>query len=229
MIALDHIAVWSRNLFAATYRLSEQTGIGNRDGGFFPGLGLGQKVMSLGSDVYIEVESIVNHRMILDQFPIARVVEHQTSLGDSFIGWCLRTDDYDEMEWFARIHDDRVMPDIPGGKFRMSGQTKGIANVPIFSDSWLIGKPNLYYVPDLSAHPSRLPVQAGTGGTTASGVTRLEIGGTRDELRAWFADVLDPDDLPFDIIYNGQPDGLYAVSFGTDDGEKSIRLQPVQL
>jgi hypothetical protein len=229
MISLDHIAVWSNNLFEATYRLSEQTGVGNCDGGFFPGLGLGQKVISLGGDVYIEVESVVNHRMILERERIALEMERQIANGDCFVSWCLRSDDMNEMEAFAKYRGVPMAPGIPGGKFRMSGETTGVANVPVFWDSWFIGKPNLYYVPDLSRHSSRLPIQQGTGTVTPQGVTALEIGGTRNGLKEWLGDVFDPDDFPFDIVYNGGSDGLYAVTFATDDGEKTIRLNAVTL
>ncbi|MCE0764093.1 VOC family protein [Pseudonocardia kujensis] len=224
---MDHIAVWSRNLFETTYELSSQTGLGNRDGGFFPGLGLGQKVISLGGDVYIEVESIANHRMILDRSWIALEVERQTANGPCFVGWCLRTDRYEDMEHFAQIRSTRVMPEIPGGKMRMSGPTRGLANVPVFSDSWMLGLPNLYYVPDLSEHPSRLPIQPGTGAEVATGVTEIEVGGSEEELRSWLGDLIDPTSFPFEIAYNGRAHGLYAVSFGTSTCEKTIRLNSV--
>src|SRR6476660_434553 len=97
MITLDHIAVWSDNLYRTTVELSRETGIGSSDGGYFPGLGLGQKIMSLGNHVYIEVESIVDHRMITDRGPMALELERQTQAGDCFAGLCLRSDSMDEI------------------------------------------------------------------------------------------------------------------------------------
>src|SRR6218665_2292440 len=94
MIALDHIAIWSDNLYRTTIDLSESTGIGSTDGGYFPGLGLGQKLLSLGGSVYLEIESIVDHRMIADGAPLARELARQTAGGDCFAGFCLRSDSH---------------------------------------------------------------------------------------------------------------------------------------
>ncbi|MBQ3358887.1 MAG: VOC family protein [Microbacterium sp.] len=230
MIALDHIAIWSDNLYKTTIDLSEQTGIGSTDGGYFPDLGLGQKLISLGPGAYIEVESIVDHRMIADGDPLAVEVQRQTFGGACFAGLCLRSDDISEIEAFAAHVGVPVSGEIAGGKRPVdrSIKRKSAVHAPDFRNAWLVGKPNVYLVENLSAHPSTLLPQPGSGDVLGEGITAIEIGGTEAELRAWLGP-LNPDDLGITIHYNGGPDGLYAVSFASSAGPQTIRLNPITL
>lgn len=230
MIALDHIAVWSANLYRTTIELSRATGIGSTDGGYFPGLGLGQKLLSLGGLVYVEVESIVDHRMIAEAAPTAVAVGRQALPGDRFVGLCLRSDDPAEIEAFARHRGVAVSAEIAGGKESMvlGRRRRPALHAPDYAHSWLVGKPNIYHVPDVSAHASLLEPQPGTGEVRGLGVTAIEVGGTEDDMRAWLGD-LDPDDLGLEIVYNGGPDGLYAVSFDSTAGAQTLRLPPIIL
>ncbi|MFI0467215.1 VOC family protein [Saccharopolyspora sp. 5N102] len=231
MISLDHIAVWSDNLYRTTIDLSRATGLGSADGGYFPGLGLGQKLLSLGDYVYIEVESIVDHRMIAERAPMALELERQSANGDCFAGLCLRSDNLDEIAEFARHRGIAPAENIAGGKVRMvpaQGSAPSV-HAPDFWNSWRLGKPNIYYVPDLTNHSSLLPVQPGTGDVRGTGVISIEIGGTEPDLRAWLGDVVKPAELGIEIVYNGGPDGLYAITFDSTDGPRTIRLNPITL
>ncbi|SDY63165.1 VOC family protein [Herbiconiux ginsengi] len=230
MIALDHIAIWSGNLYRTTIELSRLTGIGSADGGYFPGLGLGQKIISLGGGVYLEIESIVDHRMILERDPVALELERQTDSGDCFAGLCLRSDELTEIEAFAAHRGVEVSAEIAGGKALMvPGQKRGrAAHAPDFLNSWLKGKPNIYYVEGLENHSSILPPQPGTGDVVGLGVTSIELGGSEASLRSWLGE-LDPAELGLDIRYNGLADGLYAVGFDSTAGPQEIRLPPITL
>ncbi|MEV0056359.1 VOC family protein [Saccharopolyspora shandongensis] len=231
MISLDHIAVWSDNLYRTTVDLSRATGLGSADGGYFPGLGLGQKLLSLGDYVYIEVESIVDHRMIAERAPMALELERQSANGDCFAGLCLRSDNLDEIAEFARHRGIAPSENIAGGKVRMvpaQGSAPSV-HAPDFWNSWRLGKPNIYYVPDLANHSSLLPPQPGTGDVRGTGVISIEIGGTEPDLRAWLGDVVKPAELGIEIVYNGGPDGLYAVTFDSTAGPRTIRLNPITL
>ncbi|NYD69685.1 VOC family protein [Herbiconiux flava] len=230
MIALDHIAVWSENLYRTTIELSRLTGIGSADGGWFPGLGLGQKIISLGGGVYLEIESIVDHAMILERHPVALELERQTSAGDCFAGLCLRSDDLAEIESFARHRGVTLSSEIAGGKSLMvPGQKRGkAAHAPDFLNSWLIGKPNIYLVSDLASHSSVLEPQPGTGDVVGLGVTSLELGGSAEDLDDWLG-ALDPDELGVELRFNGLADGLYAVGFDSTAGPQEIRLSPITL
>jgi hypothetical protein len=231
VITLDHIAVWSDNLYRTTVELSRETGIGSSDGGYFPGLGLGQKIISLGNYVYIEVESIVDHRMITDRAPMALELERQTASGDCFAGLCLRTDSLDEIHEFAKAHGIAPMEGISGGKVAMvpAADKPSIPHAPDFWNSWRLGKPNIYYVPDLGRHSSLAPVQVGTGDHKGGGVTSIELGGSEADLQKWLGDVASTKELGTEITYNGGPDGLYAVTFDSSAGPQTIRLKPITL
>jgi hypothetical protein len=228
MIELDHIAIWSGNLYRTTIELSRQTGIGSADGGYFPGLGLGQKIISMGGAVYLEIESIVDHRMILDRNPVAVELERRTSFGDCFAGLCFRSDDLAEIEAFARHHGVDVSAEIAGGKALMvPDQKRGkAAHAPDFLNSWLRGRPNIYHVADLGSHSSLLPTQPGTGEVVGLGVTSLELGGTEESFREWMGG-LDLSRLTVDLTFNGLGDGLYAVGFDSTAGPQEIRLSPI--
>lgn len=230
MIALDHIAIWSDNLYRTTIELSRMTGIGSADGGYFPGLGLGQKIISLGGGVYLEIESIVDHTMIAERKPLALELERQTAAGDCFAGLCLRSDDLDEIARFAAHRGVEVATEIAGGKEVMVPRQKRgkAAHAPDFLGSWLLGKPNIYYVADLDTHSSTLPAQPGTGDVRGLGVTSLELGGDEASLREWLGDI-DPAELGIDIQFNGLADGLYAVGFDSTAGPQAIRLTPITL
>lgn len=230
MIALDHIAIWSRNLYRTTIDLSRLTGIGSADGGYFPGLGLGQKIISLGGGVYLEIESIVDHSMIAEGHPVAREVERRTAGGDCFAGLCLRSDDLAEIEAFALHRGVEVAAEIAGGKELMVPRQKRgkAAHAPDFLHSWLLGRPNVYLVESLDHHSSVIATQPGTGDVVGLGVTSLELGGTEAGLRAWLGD-LDPDALGVDLVFNGRADGLYAVGFDSTAGPQTIRLAPLPL
>lgn len=230
MIALDHIAIWSDNLYRTTIDLSETTGIGSIDGGYFPGLGLGQKLMSLGGSVYIEVESIVDHRMIAENAPLAEELARQTFGGDCFAGLCLRSDSQAEIEAFAEHLQVPVAREIHGGKRSMdlTRKRRAAVHAPDFRGAWLRGKPNVYLVTDTNQHASLFTPQTGTGEVTGEGVTALEVGGTEAEMRDWLGP-LDIGELGLDIQFNGGPDGLYAVSFASTAGPQTIRLNPITL
>ncbi|MDF2919756.1 MAG: hypothetical protein K0S70_3973 [Microbacterium sp.] len=230
MIALDHIAIWSTNLYRTTIDLSAQTGIGSVDGGYFPGLGLGQKLLSLGGSVYIEVESIVDHRMIAERAPLARELERQTFGGDCFAGLCLRSDDEGEIASLAAHLGVPVAGEIHGGKRSMDLRRprRAAVHAPDFRGSWLHGRPNVYLVRDTADHPSLSAPQPGTGAVTGQGVTALEVGGTEADMRTWLGP-LDIDGLGIPITYNGGPHGLYAVSFDSSAGPQTLRLPPISL
>jgi hypothetical protein len=233
MIFLDHIAVWSDNLYRTTMELNRETGIGVADGGWFPALGIGQKVISLGGGVYIEVESIVDHAMIARRDPMALMFEKQFAKGDCFSGLCFGTDSLDDLETFAAHRGIAVSPAIKGGKepaVLAQRRTDGVKHAPDFLNSWLIGKPNIYYVPQVTdLHSSRIPPQWGTGDVVATGVLSVEVGGTEQDMRDWFGPAFDLAAFGLDFEYNGGPDGLYAVTYGSPAGPRTLRLNPITL
>ncbi|RQM46564.1 VOC family protein [Paraburkholderia bannensis] len=230
MIHFDHICLAAQNVYEATFRLSQETGIGNYDGGFFPLYGIGHRVVPLAEDIYIEVESIVDHTVLKRGQPLAEFFARQTQTGDCFVGWCLRADTLDELEAFARHHHTVVDPNTTGkeaGRQMMNGNRSFALQTPSALTAWPIGKPNLYFKMTNGPHPATLPVVPGSGSVRGEGLNWIEIGEDENALARWLGDIARPADFPFEIRYNKQHSGLYALGVQTDAGEKVIRRAPV--
>lgn len=228
MIALDHIALWTRNHYRHAYELSQESGLGSFDGGFFPVHGLAQKIVPLGGDVYIEVEGIVDLDVFIGGSWIRETLERNTVDGACFMGWCLRSDSFGDLEALATYRGVEVQQGISGGYQVMTTPpaTGMLLLTPPVRQSWGLGKPNMYYEPDLSAHYGRQSALPGTGPVVGHGVSWIEIGGTREELADWLGPVFAETEAAIDIRYNGGRSGLHAVGVNTSAGEKVIRRQP---
>lgn len=228
MIALDHIAMWTRNNYRSTYELSQETGLGSFDGGFLPFHGIGQKIVPLGGDVFIEVEGIIDFDVYTEGSIITEAIARNTVDGDCFMAWCLRSDSLDDLEAFAAHRKTTVRNGIDGGLIVMTGATDagGMAITPSVPESWMIGKPNMYHEPDLTNHWGSRAAQPGTGTVTGEGVAWIEIGGTRDDLAEWLGPIFEATEAAIDIRYNGDRSGLHAVGVNTSGGERVIRREP---
>jgi hypothetical protein len=232
MIHFDHVCMATPNVYEATFRMSRETGLGNYDGGFFPLYGVGHRVVPLAPDVYIEIESVVDPRMLRQGVPFTAFMDRQAQDGDRFIGWCLRADTREELDAFAAHHGTVVDEHTTGrdaGRQMMNG-TRGFAlQTPSALTAWPAGKPNLYYKPMAGAHAASLPVVPGSGNATGRGLAWIEIGESESALKRWLGDIASPSDFPFEIRYNGGSAGLYAMGVDTDRGLKEIRRSPVLL
>ncbi|MDY7547731.1 VOC family protein [Glaciimonas sp. CA11.2] len=234
MIHFDHVCLAAQNVYEATFRLSRETGLGNYDGGFFPLYGLGHKVVPLSDDIYIEIESIVDHTILKKENSTAQFFEQQTMDGDCFIGWCLRADTMEEMEMFAAHHNTIVDANLTGkeaGRQMMNGSRGFSLQTPSAMTAWPMGKPNLYFKPGSPPppHVASLPVEPGTGSAKGQGLLWIEIGETESAFAEWLGDVVRPSQFPFEIRYNGKSAGLYALGVKTTEGIKEIRRAPVKL
>lgn len=232
MIHFDHVCLATPNVYEATFRMSRETGLGNYDGGFFPLYGLGHRVVPLTPDVYIELESIVDPRMLKQGVPLTAFMDRQTREGDRFVGWCLRADTRAELDAFAAHHRTVVDETTTGkdaGRQMMDG-TRGFAlQAPSALTAWPAGKPNLYFKPGATTHAGSMPVVPGSGANTGRSVAWIEIGESESALARWLGEVASPSDFPFEIRYNGGPAGFYAVGVDTTDGLKEIRRPAVEL
>ncbi|WP_144113895.1 VOC family protein [Paraburkholderia sp. BCC1886] len=232
MIHFDHICLAAQNVYEATFRLSRETGLGNYDGGFFPLYGIGHKVVPLAPDIYIEVEGIVDHRVLARGQPLATFFEQQTRVGDCFVGWCLRADSLDELKTFARHHNTVVDENTTGkdaGRQMMNGERGFALQTPSALTAWPIGKPNLYFKPGNGTHAASLPIVPGTGSVQGKGLNWIEIGEDEAAFAAWLGEIAHPSDFPFEIRYNRNSAGLYALGVETSIGEQEIRRAPVKI
>ncbi|NKL55016.1 VOC family protein [Rhizobium leguminosarum] len=215
MIHIDHVCLGTRNLWEGTERLRAETGLGFYEGGWFPKLGLANKIFPTGGDTYIEVESVVDVHEYESGNPAARFFRDKCRDGDVFIGWCARVDSREELEQLAR----RLGSDVfeTGLRQRADG-TLGVAiRTPETIPCWKVGLPNFFYVADITKHPSRMSTQHGT--KTPLGLSWLELGGTEEEMN----DYLGMSAASLNLRFNGGAHGLHAMGVSTTAGEVEIR------
>jgi hypothetical protein len=215
MIHVDHVCLGTRNLWEGTERLRTETGLGFYEGGWFPKLGLANKIFPTGGDTYIEVESVVDVHEYENGNPAARFFRDKCRDGDVFIGWCARVDSREELEQLAK----RLGSDVfeTGLRQRADGVLGVAVRTPETIPCWKVGLPNFFYVADITMHPSRMSTQHGT--KTPLGLSWLELGGTAEEMN----DHLGMSAASLNLRFNGGAHGLHAMGVNTNAGEVEIR------
>jgi len=215
MIQVDHVCLGVKNFFEGSQRLREETGLGCYEGGWFPKLGLANKIFPTGNDTYIEVESVVDVFEYESGNPSARFFKDKCESGDVFIGWCARVDTREELERLAK----RLGSDIyeSGLRQRPDGATGIAVRTPETIPCWGAGIPNFFLVTDMTKHPSRVSPQFGS--KNATGISWLELGGTEEEM----SEYLGVHASTLNLRFNGEAYGLHAMGVMTDQGELTIR------
>lgn len=217
MLHIDHIALGVQNLYEGAERLRSETGFGDEEGGWFPGIGVANRIMPLGADQYLEVESVID-AFSGPRMAAGRWFLDQLALGDVFLGWCARADTRAEIDAVASAHGCAVAES--GGRVRLDGTRSSSNHAPPTLTAWQRGLPNVFCWPDMSEHPGRVEVRSQV---ETRGVAWLEVGGTEADMRAWLGDGVRG--LP--LRYNGRAHGLYAVAVGTEHGEQVIRRRSI--
>ena len=225
MLQLDHFAMFSQNFYESTFRLSQETGLGNYDGGFFPNFGIGIKVVPLGPDLFLEIEGVIDFAVIKRELdnPASRLLG-LLSKREAFSAYCFRTDTLEELEELAKVAGFEVGYDVlneDNAQQMMNGEKNITIMAPLAGQAWPRGMPNVYYWPDMSKHDARYPVLEGTGRVTPLGLSWVEVGGTAADFEAWFGGYTKAKDHP--LRFNGKTHGLYAIAVNTDQGEVVIR------
>lgn len=220
MIEIDHICVGVKNVYEGAQRLRDETGLGNYEGGWFPDLGLANRIVPLGDDTYIEVESVIDIFKVEERNQAAVWFRDKVAAGDVFIGWCARATTRAEMEAIAK----RLDSDILEGRLRTrpDGSSPVAMRVPETMKCWDAGLPNFFHIPDLSRHPSRLPIGPGPG-VKPYGIAWMELGGSEKVMSDWLG--IPASSLP--LRFNGKAPGLYALAVKTERGEVVIRLRSI--
>ncbi|MGW4587697.1 VOC family protein [Amycolatopsis thermoflava] len=213
MLTIDHISLGTRNLYEGTERLCRETGLGQYEGGWFPGLGIANRIVPLGPDQYIEVESVID-AYSPEHNASDRWFYEQIRGGDVYLGWCLRVDTRAELEAVAARLGTGIIE--TGLRQRPDGSLSAPARTPDTVSCWSRGLPNVFHLPDLSVHPAAQPCPSAV---TPRGIAWMEVGGTREDMVAW----LGPEAAGLPLRYNGDRPGLYAVAVTTADGEIVIR------
>ena len=215
MIEIDHICLGSGNFWEASHRLTEETGLGNIEGGWFPDFRLANRIVPTGNDTYIEVEGVIDAHAVERGNPVARFFHDSTRDGDCFIGWCARVDTRDELDAVARRLGTEVfegtMKTAPDGSMGYTART------PDTAQCWKAGLPNFFFTPDRSKHSGRLKPTNGT--RVPKRIAWMELGGTKAEMDHWLG--CDADSLG--LRFNGKAAGLYAMGIETETGLVEIR------
>jgi hypothetical protein len=220
MIEIDHICLGVKNVYEGSQRLREETGLGNYEGGWFPELGLANRIVPLGDDTYIEVESVVDVFKVEEGNRAALWFRDQTAAGDVFIGWCARATSRVEMGAIAK----RLGSEIIEGNLRTrpDGSCPLAVRVPDTATCWAAGLPNFFYTEDMARHPGRVPIAPGPG-IRPHGIAWMELGGSAEAMSDWLG--IRASSLP--LRFNGKTPGLYALAVKTERGEVVIRRRPI--
>jgi hypothetical protein len=211
------VCIGAQNYFEAAYRLREETGLESYDGGWFRS-GIGNRIVPLGNDQYVEIESVIDPVMA-EGHAIARYIADSVSLngGDALVGWCVRTDTLDELERVGarlgldvRLVRNRVRPD---------GSEVEYYTVPLSIDVWPKGLPSFLFWPVAEEHPGR---GYAAHRVTPRGIAWVEVGGAENELRDW----LGPEGASLHVRFAGGAPGVRAVGIATGGPEIVVRRHP---
>jgi hypothetical protein len=216
MYELDHFSLGVRNLYEGCHRLREETGLDNYDGGWFRGVGIGNRIIPLPSDTFIEVESIIDHFEPADGPAgwVKRWFEDTLKDGeDHWMFWCLRTKTLEELEDVARRFGTTVA--TVEGRIRPTGYIGSMTLTPNIDSAFARGLPNWYYTPDFSLHGAREQIVEHR--QPLREIAWLEVGGDPRELEEHVGTETF-DSLPLRFVE--RPAGLYGVGLTTVDGEE---------
>jgi hypothetical protein len=219
MIQIDHICIGVKNVYEGSQRLRDETGLGNYEGGWFRELGLANRIVPLGDDTYIEVEGVIDIFKIEEGNQTAVWFRNKVAAGDVFIGWCARATTRAEFEAIAKRLGEDIMETR---RTRPDGNTLVAARVPDTIKCWNAGLPNFFFFPDLSRHPSRLPIEPGSG-VKPYGIAWMELGGSAEAMSDWLG--IPASSLP--LRFNGRAPGPYALAVKTEKREVVIRLPAI--
>lgn len=211
MLRIDHIALGVQNLYEGAERLRTETGFGDCEGGWFPGVGVANRIMPLGPRQYLETESVID-ATTAERTTGGRWFREQLQAGDVFIGWCAGVDSREELDGYAEWFGAEV--EETSTRIRPDGTVRGSPRTPNAPAAWRRGLPNVFYM-DPDTHPANDPVQHQHQPT---GIAWMEVGGTAHDMRRWLGP--GADDLPLE--YNKRPHGVYAVAVQTAEGKEVV-------
>jgi hypothetical protein len=219
MIHIDHIAIGCTDLYEASDRMRRETGLGFYDGGWFPPIGIANKIFPLGGQTYMEIESIVNAKKINPNAPGNNFfAKAMTSGEDVFTGLCLGVDSMEELEDLAKRHKSIIPDPHLGTRIRSSGTQFLAYQTPPAQDCWPKGLPNWYFFTEMTLHPSGQPTEPFPGLHRPIGLSYVELGGTEQEMTEWLG--VPASTMPFK--FNGKTKGVYAIAVKTEDGPEIV-------
>jgi hypothetical protein len=201
---LDHVVLGVTDLEAAAQRLSDQHRLTAVPGGRHASAGTHNSIVPLG-DAYLELLA-VEEEAVAQTSPFGRWVLERVADADTWLGWCLRTDDLDGV--CARLGLEPMAMERGKLSWRIAGVQR------VWED------PSLPFFIQWDVPDDQLPGRAG-GPTSASDapLSALEVGADEAAVRAWAGD------LPGSVRIVDGPPGILAVAVAGAGGVEVIRNQ----
>lgn len=196
---IDHVILATRDIDATAARLLRTHGLGSVRGGAHPDWGTGNSIVPAGT-AYLELLG-VRDLEIARMNPVGQWLLAVTEQGDKVAGVCLATDDLDGV--CARLGltatpGRRVRPDGATVSWRMAGIDRTITEGVPFFITW----------DEDTSSGGEAPAE----GSPATGISRVQLGGDPDRLRAWLGG-----DVPGLELVGGEP-GCRSVTLETGRG-----------
>lgn len=214
---LDHLTLGVRHLYASADRLRDETGLESVEGGWQRFVPTGHRIVPLPGDVYLNVESVIDHQAPLPPPAAAfrRWFDESVEAGDDrWMTWCLRTKTYEDLEEVARRFGTEVVKGEGGI------QPNGVVGARVMApdgiaNTWAKGLPNWYFHADMAVHPSRR--HAVEHRKPLRRIAWLEVGGEPSVFEKHLGSETF-ESLPLRFV--DRPTGLYGVGLTTVDGEE---------
>ncbi|HVE67261.1 MAG TPA: VOC family protein [Solirubrobacteraceae bacterium] len=208
MVELDHVILGAPDVEATARRLEAEHRLASVAGGRHVGLGTENRIVALG-DAYLELVGVTD-RDEAQANPFGSWVASRVAGGETWLGWCVRTDDLDGV--CARLGLEaqamsRARPDGFELRWRLAGLERAMAD------------PALPFFIEWEAPPEERPGRAGGGATQASGarIAAVEVGADPDALTRWL------DEVPGVVRPVGGAPGVHAVAVAGAGGTEVVR------
>jgi hypothetical protein len=203
---IDHVLIASRDMDATAARLLAEHGLASVEGGRQRGWGTGNRIIPIG-DQYLEIIGIADQAEARVN-PLGQHVLAMTSDGDTFLGWCVRPDDFHATVsrlGLEAVPGSRARPDGVEVRWRLAGLPEAMV------DPWL---PFFISWDDMGTHPSKMPV---SHRIEPKEFAWVEIGGDAARLKRWLGETKVP-------IHPGLEAKVTAISLTTASEETEVRI-----
>jgi hypothetical protein len=203
MLRLDHVVLAVRDLEASASRLWDEHGLRFLAGGAHPRWGTANMIAPLGRS-YLELLAVVDPEVGPNTILGRSLLEHSAD-GDRWWSACLADDDLEATA--ARLGLDvqpgsRRRPDGVEVRWRGAGiEQRGDELWLPFFIAWDVPREH---------HPGSGPA---VHRVDVTGISRVEVGGDEDRLRAWVGGA----DVPIRVVDTAP--GVHAVVLALDTGE----------